>query len=296
MTRKVKRIELIVPYVEGGGSDRRVRLLARYLSPRIDRDIRVTNVTGAVKGHEAIAKAPPDGLTIGMISNEVGMMHWFGKTDVLPRHFEPLALVFSEPSGLIVGAESGFPTLGSLIEAIRLRPLVGTGSPDYGIWKFGLDGLLQAAEVPPENLMWAPTTSGEEGVELVMAGRADVAPVALAEAAAFLRSGSVKGLATMAPSRHPHFPTVPTVYEAIGLRWELSVWRGFAAPLGIPPDLRDELVAAIRDAVTDPRFVAEAEVSGFSLDPSFGEQFAVLIANEDAKFGPAIARHQAESR
>jgi tripartite-type tricarboxylate transporter receptor subunit TctC len=64
-------IQLIVPYVEGGGSDQRARLVARYMGRHLDEEVVVVNRTGAIVGHTAIAQAAPDGRTIGQISGAV---------------------------------------------------------------------------------------------------------------------------------------------------------------------------------------------------------------------------------
>jgi tripartite-type tricarboxylate transporter receptor subunit TctC len=69
-------IELIVPYVQGGGSDQRARLAARHLERYLGEPVAVVNRTGAVAGHTAIATRSADGRTIGLITGEIRMMHW----------------------------------------------------------------------------------------------------------------------------------------------------------------------------------------------------------------------------
>ena len=85
-------IEMILPYVAGGGSDQRARLTAKYLGHHLNRPVTVVNRTGAVTGHTLIAQAAPDGATIGQITGEIGMMHWHqGVTPLTPHDYTALA-------------------------------------------------------------------------------------------------------------------------------------------------------------------------------------------------------------
>src|SRR5215469_4581220 len=96
-------ITIIVPYVSGGGTDKRSRLLARFLRRELETTIRVVNRTGAVAGHTAIATAPPDGRTLGVITGEIGMMHWHpGVTDLTYQSYTPLGVPYVEAAAVIV--------------------------------------------------------------------------------------------------------------------------------------------------------------------------------------------------
>src|SRR5277367_2738581 len=178
-------IRLIVPYVKDGGTDTRARLLAGCLADRLDDAIEVVNHVGAVAGHHAIAAAPPDGFTLGMITGEIGMMHWQdGVTDLAPSAYTPLALTFVEAAAVIVRADAPFTDLGDLLACLRTRRLRGSGSPDFGVWKFALMGLLDEAGIARTQLAWTPSISGEAGVEALLEGDIEIAPVPMVEARA----------------------------------------------------------------------------------------------------------------
>ena len=75
-------VTLIVPWAAGGGTDATARIIASLLEKELGQPVTVVNRTGGsgVVGHAAIASAAPDGYTIGMITVEIGMMHWQGLT------------------------------------------------------------------------------------------------------------------------------------------------------------------------------------------------------------------------
>jgi len=77
-------VTLIVPWGAGGGTDATARIIGSLLEKDLAQPVNVVNRTGGsgVVGHQAIATAPPDGYTIGLVTVEIGMMHWQGLTDL----------------------------------------------------------------------------------------------------------------------------------------------------------------------------------------------------------------------
>jgi len=279
---------MILPYPQGGGSDQRARLTAKYLSRYLDCPVNVVNRTGAVTGHTAIAKAAPDGRTIGLITGEIGMMHWHHNvTPLTPGDYTALAVPFVESSAIIVKHDAPYKDLAEFLDACRRGPAIGSGGPDFSVWKFSLVGLLNAAGIATK-VEWLETYSGEQGLANVMEGRAMVAPITMTDARGPLRAGQARALATMEDRRHPGFPNVPTVQEAIGVPWSVAHWRGVVAPRGLPAALRDEYIAALREVEADAEFQAEARASFFTLRWRFGEDFARYMAEDDEQFGRII--------
>lgn len=282
-------IEMILPYVAGGGSDQRARLVARYMGRYLGRPVNVVNRTGAVAGHTAIAQAAADGNTIGQITGEIGMMHWHHDvTPLTPRDYTALAVPFVESAAVIVRNDAPFRDLAGFLDVCRQGPVRGSGGPDFSVWKFALVGLLHAAGIAGDKLEWTETYSGEQGLAQVLAGKALVAPITLADARGPLRSGEARALATMDGRRHPAFPEVPTVQEAIGIAWSVAHWRGLVAPRGLPAAIRDEYIGALRQVESDAGFQAEAQSSFFTLHWRYGDDFARYMDEDDAQFGRII--------
>jgi len=283
-------IQLVVPYVAGGGSDQRARLAARYMAKHLGEPIEVVNRTGAVAGHEAIAAAPADGSLIGLITGEIGMMHWHeGLTALTPLDYTPLAVPYVESAALVVAASAPWRTAREFIDEFRERPVRGSGGPDFGVWKFALAGLLDACGIDTSRLEWLETLSGEQGLENVLAARADVAPITMTDARAFLFDRRARALATMEDERHPRFPDIPTVRESLGVEWHVAHWRGIVAPRELPSPIAGRYMGALRKVAGDEDFQREAAASAFTLRWRFGDDFGRYMREDDRRFGRVIA-------
>jgi tripartite-type tricarboxylate transporter receptor subunit TctC len=286
-----RTVTIIVPYVRHGGTDKRTRLLARFLKQELGAPVRVINRPGAVAGHAEIAAAAPDGRTLGMITGEIGMTHWHeGITDLTWKSYTPLGVPYVEAAAVIVRDDAPWRTLADFLEGARARPIRGAGSPDFGVWKFALVGLLDKTGVPRSHLQWTETVSGEEGIAKVIAGEVDVAPVPMVEAPELIFSRKIRPLATMDGARHPLFPDVPTVKEAIGLDWRVAHWRGLVAPPRLPARVRARYVAALRRIARDPKFAATCRRRGFSLHWRLDRAFQAYMKGDDAMFGRVIRK------
>ncbi len=282
-------IRLIVPYVQGGGSDQRARLVARYMANHLDEPIDVVNRTGAVAGHEAIAEAPADGSVIGLSTGEIGMMHWHeGLTKLAPHNYTALAVPFVESAAIIVAADAPWHTAQDFMREFEKRPMTGSGGPHFGIWKFALVGLMDAIGIDTSLLEWKETLSGEQGLENVLAGRADVAPITMTDARSMLFSGKARALITMEDQRHARFADVPTVSEAFGVRWHVAHWRGLVAPAGLPAAAKERFVSALKSVAGDAGFQSEAAENAFTVRWRFGEDFARYMDEDDRQFGHVI--------
>ena len=99
-------ITIICPWGAGGGTDATSRIVASILERDLGVPVTVVNRTGGsgVVGHSAIATAAPDGYTLGIITVEIGMMHWQGLTELSYKDYTPLALMNEDPAGLQVGS------------------------------------------------------------------------------------------------------------------------------------------------------------------------------------------------
>jgi tripartite-type tricarboxylate transporter receptor subunit TctC len=94
-------ITMIVPWGAGGGTDAVARFFGAYLEKELGQPVNVVNRTGGngVVGHSAIAQAPADGYTIGLITVEITMMHWQGLTELGPTSYQPLAPLNADAAG-----------------------------------------------------------------------------------------------------------------------------------------------------------------------------------------------------
>ncbi len=282
-------ITFVVPWGAGGGTDTTARYFAAQLEKELGQPVNVVNRTGGggVVGHSAIAQAPADGYTIGMITVEISMMHWQGLTDLVPTSYTPLALVNADPAGFTVKADSPFKSVKEVLDYARANPgkLKASGTAQGGIWHLALAGLLNDAKIPQNAIPWVPSNGAAPAMQDLVAGGVDIVTCSLPEARALIDAGKAKPLAVMDSKPTPLYPKVPTMKEAAGSGWTVSAWRGIAAPKGIPKDVETRLVGAIKKIWDSKEFKDFAESKGYGTAWAAQADFAAFMAKGDADMG-----------
>ena len=117
-------VQLIVPWGAGGGTDATARIIAALLEKELKQPFNVVNRTGGsgVVGHDAIANAPADGYTIGLITVEITMMHHVGLTKLKHTDYTPIGLVNADPAAINVRSDSPYKSVKNLLAAIKANP------------------------------------------------------------------------------------------------------------------------------------------------------------------------------
>jgi tripartite-type tricarboxylate transporter receptor subunit TctC len=285
-------ITLIVPWGAGGGTDATGRILASMMEQELGVPVSVVNRTGGsgVVGHSAIATAPPDGYTLGVVTVEIGMMHWQGLTDLTYADYTPLALYNADAAGLQVRADSEWDSAEAVLGAVKASPgeHKASGTGQGGIWHLALAGMLQEAGIAPDASPWVPSQGAAPGLQDLVAGGIDIVTCSVPEAQALLEAGRVKSLAVMSAERNPAFPDVPTLKEATGLDWQVAAWRGIAGPKGMPQEVSDKLVPLLKQIWDSQEFRDFMAQRGFGVvwrDPQGFEQW---MAESDASLGSVM--------
>jgi len=285
-------ITLIVPWGAGGGTDATARIIGSLLEKDLGQPVTVVNRTGGsgVVGHQAIASAAPDGYTIGLITVEIGMMHWQGLTDLSGASYTPIGLVNSDPAGLQVRADAPYKTANDLVAAIKANPgkFKASGTGQGGIWHLAIAGMLKDLKVDPAAAPWVPSNGAAPGLQDLVAGGVEVVPCSLPEARSLIDAGKVKSLAVMNDTPAALYPNVPTLKAATGSDWKLGAWRGIAAPKGIPAEARDKLVAAIGKIAASKDYTDFMSSRGFGVIYSGPDDFAKFMAKSDADLGATM--------
>ncbi|MGB3556102.1 MAG: tripartite tricarboxylate transporter substrate binding protein [Jannaschia sp.] len=283
-------VQMIVPWGAGGGTDAVGRVFASLLQEDLGVPVNVVNRTGGsgVVGHSAIANAAADGYTIGIMTIEIGMMHWQGLTELTHTDYDILALVNADPGGLMISADSEYEDAGALLEAIRSEPkgtFKGSGTGQGGIWHLGLAGWLMAEGLPPDQVTWVPSEGAAPGITDMVAGGVDIVPSSLAEGRSMIDADRVRPLATMSTERQDLFPDVPTIEEATGTAYTHAVWRAVAAPKGLPDDVKARLEEAIETAYNSEEYQSFMTDRGFGLRWAGAEEATEIIAADDESLG-----------
>jgi tripartite-type tricarboxylate transporter receptor subunit TctC len=285
-------VQLIVPWGAGGGTDATARIIASLLEKELKQPFNVVNRTGGsgVVGHQAIASAPADGYTLGLITVEITMMHHVGLTQLKHTDYTPIGLVNADPAGVNVRIDSPYKSVKELLAAIKANPgkLKASGTGQGGIWHLAIAGLLKDQGIDPAALPWVPSNGAAPGLQDMVAGGVDVVPCSIPEARAMIDAGKVRPLAIMDANPPALYPKLPTLKQGLGTGWEIAAWRVIAAPKGLPAGVQKTLVAALKK-VYDSREYKEFMASrGFGVvwaDPAGTAKF---MAASDANLGAAL--------
>lgn len=285
-------VTLIVPWAAGGGTDATARIIGTLLEKEMGQPVNVVNRTGGqgVVGHAAIASAPADGYTIGLITVEIGMMHWQGLTDLTGASYTPIGLVNVDPAGLQVAADSPYKTAKDLLAAIKANPgkMKASGTAQGGIWHLAIAGLLKDQGIDPATVPWVPTNGAAPGLQDLVAGGVQIVPVSLPESRSLIDAGKVKSLAVMGDQPVALYPNVPTLKAAIGSNWTMGSWRGIAAPKNLPADVRDKLAAAIKKIAASKDYTDFMAQRGFGVLYLSPDDFGKFMAKSDADLGATM--------
>ena len=277
-------ITLVCPWGAGGGTDATARIIASLLEKELGQPVTVVNRTGGsgVVGHSAIASAAPDGYTIGLATVEIGMMHWQGLTELTGASYTPIGLVNADPAGVQVRTESPYKTVNDLLAAVKANPgkIKASGTGQGGIWHLAIAGLLRDQKIDPASVPWVPSNGAAPGLQDMIAGGVDLAPVSLPESRSLIDAGKVRSLAIMAEE--------PSALYPIGSDWTMAAWRGIVAPKGLPADVRDKLAASIKKVAASKEYNDFMSKQGYGVIYKSPDDFAKFMAKSDAELGATM--------
>lgn len=283
-----KPINLIIAYAAGGGSDMIVRLLAPYLEKEIGNNAKivVTNKPGAGGGigFGELARAAPDGYTIGLINTpNVLTIPIERKSAFSWRNYDLLGNIVDDPGNFAVHTDSPVKSLQDLIKHAKANPgavgvgTTGTGSDDHlAMLLFQRAANVQLNHVPYK---------GAAEVRTALTGQqVQVGAINIGEALQFSKGGApFRNLGVMSAARSPLAPDLPTFKEQ-GFDIQLASLRGLAAPKGLPANIRERLVSATQRAIANPEFQKKA-VEAFAplryLPPA---QYEAELRDAEAQF------------
>jgi len=285
-------ITLIVPWAAGGGTDAIARQVAMMLEREFKQPVNVVNRTGGsgVVGHTAISSAAPDGYTFGLITLEINQMHWVGLTDLTWEGYTLLALVNQDAAAIHVKTDSPFKTARELFAHIKANPnkVVASGSGQGGSWHAALAGLMELEGISPQSIRWVPATGAATALTDLAGGGVEFVACSMPEAEALIKAGRIRSLVFMSPKRPANFPDVPTTEEAFGKKWHKGVWRGFAAPKGLPKEIATQYETAIKKVWDSAEFQEFMTKRGFDLIYMDSAKFAEFMKTDNQDNGKTL--------
>ena len=296
LAQTAKPIRLVVPYAPGGPLDITARALAEQVKDSLGTVI-VENKPGAGGniGSDQVAKAAPDGLTIGIAAVATHAINpWlFSKMPFdAARDFAPITQMVRVPNVLVMNADTAarlkIDTLGQLIAYARRNP----GKLNYGSGGNGSAGHLAGEMFKQGAGIFAvhiPYNGGNPAQLALLSGQVDFNIDNLATASTNIKAGKLKPLAVTTARRSAMLPDVPAIAETIK-GFEVDTWWGLVAPAGTPPDVIDKLNAAFTAALKSPAIQQRFAQLMAEPVPTTPEQFGQFMARERARYEPVVKR------
>ena len=287
-----KPINFVVPYGAGGGADSRSRQIAQKMSVILKQPIIVDNKPGAGGniGTEYIARATPDGYTIGMgnfapmaVNKTLfGNLRYDPETDITP-----IVLIEKGPLVLVVNPSSPYKTVQDIVAAAKAKPGGLTFSSG------GIGGSHQlSAELFEQNagieMIHVPYKSGSAGLTDLMAGNVTMMFDQMYSAMPSIKADKLRPIAITSKKRSPLLPNVPTFAEVGYPKVEVLNWQGLIAPKGTPKAIIDKLNAAANEALKDPQLRELMLSQGNEIGGGSPADFAALIKSESAKWSAVV--------
>ena len=257
-----KPITMIIAFAPGGGTDLIARLIAPYIEKNLGNNARiiVTNRPGAGGGigFTEIARATPDGYTIGFVNTPNMLSIPIERpSNYTWQSFDLIGNLIDDPGAFALNTSSPINNLKELAAFAKANPgkvtvgTTGVGSDDHlAMLLFERSAGVKMTHIPYKG-------SGETRAAVV-GGQVMVAAINVGEALAYIKGGSqIKMIGQMSAKRTVLAPDVSTFAEQ-GYNIESASLRGMAAPKGLPADIREKLVSAVAKAAADPEYIKKA--------------------------------------
>ena len=292
-----KPIRIIVPFAAGSTPDVFARIVGERAGQGLRQPVVIENRPGAGGnlGTDIVAKAAPDGYTIGasitgpLVNNTV----LYKRMAYDPfKDLTPITFGVHQANVLAVSPSLGVSTLRELMDLLRRNP----GKYNYASIGVGSLSHLSVEMLKTRTnsfVVHIPYPSSPAAVTSVLQGDTQIISLAPLAVMPQVNAGKLKALGVSTAQRIPQAPTIPTFREG-GLAMDGSAWIGLVAPSATPAPiierLNREFVAAMRDPATAEKLRAQY------MDPEPGTpaQFAAFMRAELAKWGPVIERSGAK--
>jgi tripartite-type tricarboxylate transporter receptor subunit TctC len=286
-----KPIKLIVPFPAGGPNDIIARIVGQRMSELTKQPVIIDNRGGAggALGTDAVAKAAPDGYTIGIVN--LGALAINQSMEKVPyetlKDLAPVTLVVTVPEMLVVASNVPAKNMSELVALAKAQPgklnfaSTGPGSlPHLAGELLKLTAQIDIAHVPYRGAAPAINDLLGQQVQMTFLDLPAILP--------HIRSGTLKPIALSTDARAPTAPDVPTTFELGMPALRIENWYGMVAPAATPPAVIAVLNRITTTALADPAVKEKLAEQGLTTVGNSPEQFRDYIAAETAKWAKVI--------
>src|SRR5471032_1397733 len=279
-----RTIRIIVSFGPGGGADIIGRILADSMQGKLGQPIIIENKPGAggVLGNDVVAKATPDGYTLGVMT--AGQIIAAVTKKNMPydtnRAFAPVGQIAT--ASLMIVTRPDFPAndVKELVAYAKAHPgKVVFASPGFAATQhFAGELFKQIAKI---DLLHVPFRTTPETINAVLGQHADIMFDTVSALIGHVQSGQLKALAVTGKDRFPAVPNVPAAVES-GLLpgYDVTTWYGVFAPRGTPPDVIAKLNMVLNDSLQEDEVKKRLITVGVVVKSSTPQQFGDFMASE----------------
>src|SRR5713226_3500822 len=286
-----KTVRIIVPFGPGSTPDMVGRLIADYLQQRLGQPFVIENRPGASAntGTDVVAKAEPDGYTIGISLGGPLAINTllFAKMPYDPK--KDLALITmltTQPSALVVHASLGVNSVAELVDLLKKNP----GKFNYGsIGNGSLSHLAMEALAlnSGTTMVHIPYPGSPQAMTAVLRNDVQMGCLPAIAVTPHIASGQVKILAISLGQRSALMPGIPTLKEA-GIDVEADAWNGLIAPARTPEAIIAKIQSVVTDALAEPAIREKLATQFMEPIPTTPAQFRAKINADLARWSPVI--------
>ncbi|MCW5685021.1 MAG: tripartite tricarboxylate transporter substrate binding protein [Pseudolabrys sp.] len=277
-------VRIVVPFGAGSSSDTIARIIAAKLGEKLGQQFIVENRVGGatILGTNTIAKAAPDGYTLGLANTSTHAATAAVYNDLpfdATKDFTPIGMIGSSPFLLIGSPKLPAKTLKDFAAMAKAAPgkysyaSAGTGTLTHLAgelvkWKLG----IQVTHIPYRGT--------EQSVADLLTGRIDMIVATIPPVLGQIREGDLKPYAVMSTKRVSIIPDIPTIGEAGAPGCEAALWSALVAPAGLPADVTRTLNQALGEIVNSKDVQETFRTQGVTPEPGSPEATAETIRND----------------
>jgi tripartite-type tricarboxylate transporter receptor subunit TctC len=284
----------IVPSEAGGAGDIVARIISQQLSDRLGQQVVIDDRPGAggIVGVDALARAVPDGYTIGQITASTQASAAALKRN-LPydpiNSFAPVSLTGSLPYVLTVYPGLPVKSVADLIALAKAKPHA-LNDAAFGTSSMGFLASVLFAVRAGVDLNQVPYRSTAEAMVDVVAGRVEMQFGTIAPTLPLIRAGKLRALAVTGAKRSPSLPDVPTMAEAGLPGYDAVLWQAIAAPVGTPAPIIARLNREVTQILAEPATIAALAKQGVDAESSSPQALAARIRADIRKWRDVVAK------
>lgn len=287
-----KPLRIIVPWPPGGAADISVRHLQQPLSEVIGQPVIVDNKSGGggIVGTDALARAPADGSTIGMVISSHASntaLHSSLPYDAV-KDFKPITILVSGANVVIVHPSTPYKSLTDIITAVKAAPgkmhyvTSGNGTAQH----LGFEHAKLATGMQIDHV---PYKGAGPALNDLVAGQVNIGVLNIGGVMPHVQAGRLRAIAVTSPARATSLPDVPSVAETIP-GFDFTEWFALMAPAGVPDEIVDKMYEAIKKAASNPTFVTKIREGGMEPVLNRPADFKARIAAEIVKFKELVTK------